>query len=295
MPTIESIKRKIEIAQELQSVVKTMKAIAAASIKQYEAAVQSLGEYNQTIEMGLQVVLSARETLILPELTRNNRLGVIVMGSDQGMCGQFNEQIAAYAFEQMNNLHNLSKDWKIIGLGARVVASLEIAGYSVEEDFAMPKSVAGITPIVQELLLKIEAWRNEQQMNQIVLFYNRPVSNNSYRPHTLHLLPINQEWLQNLKQKKWSSRVLPTFTMDWDKLFSALIQQYLFISLYRAVAESLASENASRLTSMQVAQKNIEERLEELTAQFQHQRQSSITEELLDIVAGFEALNETTI
>ncbi len=79
--------------------------------------------------------------------------------------------------------------------------------------------------------------------------------------------------------------------MNWDDLFSSVVRQYLFVSLYRAFAESLKSENASRLSSMQAAQKNIEERLTELNSQHRHQRQSSITSELLDIVSGFEALN----
>jgi len=78
--------------------------------------------------------------------------------------------------------------------------------------------------------------------------------------------------------------------MEWDGLFSSLIREYLFVSLYRAFAESLASENASRLASMQVAERNIEDRLVDLSAQFHQQRQSSIDEELFDLVAGFEAL-----
>jgi F-type H+-transporting ATPase subunit gamma len=88
--------------------------------------------------------------------------------------------------------------------------------------------------------------------------------------------------------------VLPTFTMDWDRLFSALISQYLFVSLYRAFAESLASENASRLASMQGAERNIADRLQELQGSFHQQRQSTITAELLDIVSGFEALRDVS-
>jgi F-type H+-transporting ATPase subunit gamma len=80
--------------------------------------------------------------------------------------------------------------------------------------------------------------------------------------------------------------------MDWDLLFRRLVRQHLFVSLYRAFAESLASEHASRLTSMQGAEKNIEERLGELWSSFHRQRQMSITEELLDIVSGFMALSE---
>lgn len=77
------------------------------------------------------------------------------------------------------------------------------------------------------------------------------------------------------------------------KLFTALIQQYLFVAIYRACAESLASEHASRLAAMQGAERNIEERLDELTREFHHQRQTTITEELLDIVAGVTALEES--
>ena len=75
-------------------------------------------------------------------------------------------------------------------------------------------------------------------------------------------------------------------------MFSSLIREYLFVSLFRAFAESLASENASRLASMQGAEKNIEEMLAELNSSFHQRRQMSITEELLDIVVGFEALQE---
>jgi len=80
--------------------------------------------------------------------------------------------------------------------------------------------------------------------------------------------------------------------MDWDDLFASLVREYLFVSLYRAFAESSASENASRLAAMQSAEKNIEDRLEELSTLFNRQRQMTITEELLDILAGFEALKE---
>ncbi len=87
--------------------------------------------------------------------------------------------------------------------------------------------------------------------------------------------------------------MLPMFTMDRKQLFSALIRQYLFVSLFRAFAESMASENASRLSSMRGAEKNIGDQLAELNAQFHQQRQMSINEELLDIMSGFEALKET--
>ena len=291
METLEGIKRRIDSVEDLQSIVKTMKALAAVSIRQYEKAVASLATYARTIELGFQVVLRNRPgELAATGVIRRRRLGAIVFGSDQGMCGQFNEQIAAYAIAGMAKLETPPENRLVLALGGRVVARLEEAGQPVEEVWPVPGAVAGITPLVQDILMKLNEWGSEQAIDQVFLFYNTPAADSPYRPHMLPLLPVDLERLRGLEKKPWPSHVLPTFSMEWDRLFSALIHQYLFVSLYRALAESLASENASRLAAMQAAEKNIEEKLVELNALFHHQRQSSITEELLDIVSGFEVL-----
>lgn len=299
MPTLESLQRQIATAHEIESVIKTMKVLAAASIRQYEQAVESLAEYTRTIEMGLQVVLGEyahtgvnnhKAIISTVEHSKKSSLGAIVFGSDQGMCGQFNEQIAHYAVAQIHNLSISSTQLKVLTVGARVTPPLEAAGIAIEENFMMPSSLAGVTPVVQELLLHIEKWDSQRQTDQIILFYNQPHSNVFSEPCLLHLLPLDQAWLQNLQHQKWLGRTLPTFTMDWSQLFSALIKQYLFISVYRAFAESLASENANRLASMQAAEQNIAEQLAKLNTQFQYERQTTITEEILEIASGSEAL-----
>ncbi|MEA5506097.1 F0F1 ATP synthase subunit gamma [Halotia wernerae UHCC 0503] len=301
MLTTEALKAKINSVQDLQSVVKTMKALAAVSIRQYEKAVESLADYNRTVEMGLQIVLrqryfSGQDTLPTSVMEAipgsNSRLGVIIFGSDQGLCGQFNEQIVSYAIDQLEQFQIKPENLMLAAVGARVIAPLENRRQNIAARFSVPNSVTEITSRVQEILLAIEQWQEQQQIAKIVLFYNQPRSGASYQSHTLQLLPLDPNWLHHLVQQEWSTQVLPTFTMNWQQIFSALIHQYLFVSLYRAFAESLASENASRLSSMQAAQKNIEERLSDLNAQYRHQRQSSITQELLDIVVGFEALTD---
>lgn len=291
MEQLEILKNKIESARELQSLVKTMKALAAVSIREYGEAAESLIEYNRTIEMGLQIIIRNRPKeieLVIP--AQKNRLGAIIFGSDHGLCGRFNEQIAYYAIDRMNELKIKQEDRAILALGERVIARLEEAGQQVEQRFSFFGNHAGTTQVMQQILIKIAQWRLEREIEQVVLFYNKPTSGASYRPDMLYLLPFDLKWLQGLAKKEWPSRTLPTFTMDWDQLFSSLIRQYLFFSLYRAFVESLASENASRLASMQAAEKNIEDRLKQLNTQFHSQRQASITMELLDIVTGFEAL-----
>jgi F-type H+-transporting ATPase subunit gamma len=293
MQTIESLKRKIKSATDLQSVVRTMKALAAVSIRQYQRAVESLADYNRTVEMGLQIALKKKAEEDFPFKVKPvpiRRLGAIIFGSDQGLCGQLNAQIVSYAIEQMDTLGVNQQDRSVLAVGLRLLDFVEDAGQPVLESLTTPGSTSGITPMVQEIMMILQEWLFSRQIDHVYLFYNKYLTGASYRPCMLHLLPVDQGWLSDLEQKRWQSRTLPTYTMEWDALFSGLIQEYLFVSLYRAFAESLASENASRLASMQNAEKNIEERLAELQAQFHRQRQMTITEELLDILAGFEAL-----
>ncbi|MCX5835326.1 MAG: F0F1 ATP synthase subunit gamma [Deltaproteobacteria bacterium] len=292
MQTTEALKRKIQSAQDLLSVVKTMKALAAVSIRQYQRAVESLQEYNRTVEMGLQIALKKMARDIPPaRKAAVNRVGAIVFGSDQGLCGQLNAMIVNHALEEMNAMEIRKDHRSIICVGMRPADILEDMGQPIMEILDTPGSTAGITPMVQDITLLLEEWRFKRQVEHVYLYYNEYISGANYRPKTLRLLPVDQVWLESLKKKKWESRTLPMFTMDWEALFGSLIREYLFVSLYRAFAESLASENASRLAAMQNAEKNIEERLEELFGQFHSQRQMVITEELLDIVAGFEALS----
>ena len=291
MQTTESLKRTIKSAQDLLGVVKTMKALAAVSIRQYQRAVESLAEYNRTVEMGLEIALKKMTVDVSPvRKSTVNRIGAIVFGSDQGLCGQLNAGIANHAMDEMAALGVKTENRAVICVGMRPADILEDMGQEVLEVLDTPSSTASITPMVQDITMILEEWRFRHQIEHIYLYYSEYISGANYRQKTLRILPVDQTWLETLRKKKWVSRTLPTFTMDWENLFRSLIREYLFVSLYRAFAESLASENASRLAAMQNAEKNIEERLEELFVQFHRQRQMIITEELLDIVAGFEAL-----
>jgi F-type H+-transporting ATPase subunit gamma len=292
METIEFLRQRIRSAEDVHSVVRTMKALAAVTIRQYEKAVESLAEYSRTVELGFQVLLKQTpEGVAIAPPVLNERLGAIVFGSDQGMVGQFNEVVARHAAEELEKRKVSHRNLSLLAAGGRVLARLEEAGQPVEDLITMPGSVAAVASVVQSLVLKIGLWRSQSGIDEILLFFNTPVSGASYQPRTLQLLPVDVAWFKDLASKPWPCRALPFFTMDWDRLFSLLIREYLFVSLYRAFAESLASENASRLASMQVAERNIENRLDELNAQYHQQRQSGIDAELFDLVAGFEALS----
>ena len=299
MQNLEALTNQINSIKDLQSVVKTMKALAMVSIRQYQTAVISLTDYYRTVEMGLQILLRHRyfseEPIILPSSFTNPQeirtWGIIIFGSEHGLCGQFNEQIATYALTEIADSGITPENIIVAVVGDRLIPYLEVGNQPISAQFSSPNCVAAITPMVQEILWIIEDWQFPK-VEKITLFYNQSQGNGSYFPHTRQLLPMNPQWLQGLETKVWQSPGIPSLTMDWNQLFSAVVRQYLFVCLYQAFAESLTSENGSRLSSMQAAQKNIEERLTELNSQYRHQRQTSITSELLDIVSGFEALNE---
>jgi F-type H+-transporting ATPase subunit gamma len=292
MESIEALKRKITSANELQSVVKTMKALAAVSIRQFEQAVESLGDYYRAVELGLlAVMMSGWQRSGAEDSDESRRVGAIVFGSDQGMCGQFNEEAAKFALAELNRIQPEESERHVVAVGARLAASLESRGHVIEELLENPSSIAGVTDIVTELLMRVQKWQVDYGLETIILFHNRPTGSVTYEPTGTVLLPIDRMFFTKLGRRKWPNRSLPMFTIEREKLASSLISQYFFISLFRTLAESLAAENASRLASMQAAQRNIEDRIKELTTLYNQQRQLTITSELLDIVSGFEALS----
>ncbi|HKK98662.1 MAG TPA: F0F1 ATP synthase subunit gamma [Desulfotignum sp.] len=293
MQTLEQLKRRIDTTGDLHSVVRTMKSLAAVSIRQYEAASQSLVAYAHTLDMALGIVLRHDpDTRLYTRRSTRKTPGAVIFGSDQGMCGSLNEQVTSHALEQLKQPDRDTAQMPVICVGMRAAGLLEDAGINCSDTREVPGSVHNITPHVGEILMAIDTWQAKTAVDHVLLFHARPTSAAGYTPHTVHLLPIDTRWLEQHRYRTWDSTSLPMFTMEPDRLLSCLIREYLFISIFRAYVGSLASENAARLAAMQGAQKNIEELMEDLESQYNQLRQMSITEELLDIVSGFEALDQ---
>ncbi len=289
------LRRKIGSAGDLQSVVRTMKALAASSIGQYEKSVRALGDYYRAVELGLGACLrgegSGNPGVEPRGETGTGPIGAVVFGSDQGLVGQFNEVVAEYAIKTLAALPGKARVWAV---GERVHARLAEAGVPLAGLFAVPNSVQAITPLVGRIQVESEARRAKGEYTRLHIFHNRPKTGALYEPTGQRLLPLDAEWRQGLVKIPWPAKALPEVLCGRAATVRALIREYLFISLFRACAESLASENASRLAAMQRAEKNIDELLTGLNGDFHRLRQGSIDEELFDVVAGFEALEKHT-
>jgi F-type H+-transporting ATPase subunit gamma len=183
---------------------------------------------------------------------------------------------------------------KIWALGERVHSRLIDAGLAVEETFLVPNSVKAITPLVAQIQIQSHAQQSTDGNEEVYIFHNRPQSGSLYKPTSQRLLPLDEVWRQDLMKSPWSTKIKPQVINDLTSTMRPLIREYLFISLFRACAESLASENASRLSAMQRADKNINELLVDLQSTFNRLRQSTIDAELFDVVSGYEALGGST-
>jgi F-type H+-transporting ATPase subunit gamma len=287
------MRRKIAGAGDLQSVVRTMKAVAASSIGQYEKSVSALGDYYRTVELGLSAcfresgpapLTAARKGKIV-----SSPIGAVVFGSDQGLVGQFNDVVADYAVKMLAALPAKAEVWAV---GERVHERLADAGLPLMGVFSVPNSVTAITPLVGQILVESEARQRHGEVTELYLFHNRPTSGAVYAPVGQRLLPLDEQWRRKLAELPWPTRNLPQVIGGGSATLRAFISGYLFVSIFRACAESLESENASRLAAMQRADKNIDELLEDLNRTFHRLRQDGIDEELFDVISGFEALSE---
>ena len=286
--TLASLRRKIGGAAQLETVVRTMKAVAASSIGQYEAAVHSLADYQRSVELGLSVCFrhggvgenSQRRT-------GTEMIGAIVFGSDQGLVGQFNETMADFVAKTLSAIPGKKRIWPV---GERIEARLADAGLPLAGRFTVPSSVAAITSLIGQLQLETEK-PGADACSELYVFHTSPGVRGQNNAVSQRLLPLDAKWQRNVAKKPWPTKSAPQLFGQEEATVRGFIREYLFISLFKACAESLASENASRLAAMQRAEKNIDSLLVKLNRTFYRLRQNSIDEELFDVISGFNALS----
>lgn len=302
MATLEELGQRLETTEDLQSIVRTMKALAAVSIRQYEKAADALADYDRTVELGLLALIATGGLERAPPRRpdQEGAAALVAVGSDHGLCGRFNEQAADRAAERHATLsERIAGPVPILAVGARVAARLEAMDLAPAEILMLPGSAGGLAEAVTDVLLVLERWQQEKEVVRIELVHNERGDDTPSRPAVRRLLPIDPNDLARAagrdrpRRRIWPGRGQPMLGTGPQRLLSHLLRQRLFVVLNRALAESAAAEQAARLSSMQAAERNIADHLEDLRGQYRSTRQSSITAELMDVVGGAEALART--
>ncbi|MCB9536182.1 MAG: F0F1 ATP synthase subunit gamma [Myxococcales bacterium] len=274
------LRRRTRAAQDLRTVVHGAKAIAASSVRACEQAVRAAEAYARTVQQGLAACLGddddrgggARPAPSGPA-------DVLVFGSDQGLVGAFNEATAAAATEMLGGLSAPARLWVV---GGRVHQRLADAGLSPADPWPAPATVPAITALVGRVLAALDAPTTQPPLTQLFVVHQRPDAGPVPTPTTRRVLPLDRVWRDQMRATPWPTRTRPETLGPSAVTLQALAAEYLFVTLFAAAAESMASENASRLAAMQRAERSIDERLERLERAARRLRQATIDAELFD-------------
>jgi F-type H+-transporting ATPase subunit gamma len=236
------------------------------------------------VETALRVVLE-RPGRRPAEPQASQRVLAVVFASDQGLCGTFNERAvrAAVDFKEKT-----PEPMDMVAVGRRAHDLLSMRGVTPVLSRPAPTSLEGIRSQVPEMAADVFDVYLQRGADRMVFVYNDYESMGRFREKVLPVLPPDLELMGAGEEERF--RYEPVLTMPPADLLAVLIEEYFFIQFCRALYESHCSENGARLMAMTAASGNIDDRFTEVRKEFQLVRQDSITAELLDVVAGAEAL-----
>lgn len=289
--TLDTLVRRTASIQGIRSVVHTMKTLSVINAAPYEHAALAIEAYHQTVLDGLHAFLAGAGPLGVTSSDIVVRV-IVVFGSDHGLCGNYNEAIAAHVRHHADT--ESAEDTRILCIGAQMADALQDQGFEVEKSFFPAASVDGLERLANLLTEQLDQISGASHPREIAVSLAYSARGEADVPELkiVALLPLEQSLMQDLRTKPWVSRSLPYYSMPEGDLFRALIRNHLFASMFRAAADAMVTENAARLALMQQAEQSVDDRLEELKSDTRSLRQTEITTELLDVIIGFEALKK---
>ncbi len=281
MASLQQIEKQIESIEGLQDIIHSMRSLAATYLSRAEERLDGVRAYADTVGHAIEDCLAGRDI----RLHERDALGdaVLVFFSEQGLCGRFNEVMAEAASERAKDL-DLPR---FIAVGKRGPALLRRQTLEIQAEMSGTTSPDGIDNAIHTIARTVVALHEKGAIAKLYLLYARYLSPGRIAPQFERVLPLD---LSQWREKRKVLAAPPEVGLSRIALLSGLVDEYAFVSLYRAMTESLASENGMRLQSMEAARSNIDESIEDLRQQARIQRQNEITEELLDVVSGAEAL-----
>ncbi|NLJ13364.1 MAG: ATPase [Gammaproteobacteria bacterium] len=283
--TLEHLSRKNDTLTSIRGIVHTMKTLSAINAAPYEQAAQSIESYHQAILQGLaSFVYRTGGVSVLSEALQPNTQLLVVFGSDHGLCGNYNELLANKVVEYSEAVPMAKQH--ILCIGSRMGNALLEQDLSPDVVLMPPASADGVGRLAGDIVTRIERLGSGQALTNlaVTLVFTQRQEHGYQETVTRNLLPLDKSLLQ--PEQLWQSRSLPDYTMNSEALLAALIRNHVFASVFRASAEAMVTENATRLSLMQQAEQSVDEQLESVQQELSSVRQDEITNELMDIVIG---------
>jgi F-type H+-transporting ATPase subunit gamma len=286
MPNLRDIRRRIGSVKKTQQITRAMRMVAGAKLRRAQDAITAARPYAERMHATLAEVARAQREVEHPLLEVRDpveRLEVIVVTSDRGLCGAFNSNVLKHAQSLIAE--------REAGIGGIAVST---AGRKATEFFRrrLPGQLAescgheGWVTYARavEIAARVAKLYTAGEVDEVVLVYSEFVSPMTQRPRDVRLLPVTPE-------SEGAAESLPhEIEPDPASLLKVFVPKAVEVEVYRALLENQAGEHAARMAAMESATRNTEELIDSLTLQFNRARQAAITKELVEIVSGAEAL-----
>ncbi len=288
--TIEALKKRIKVTEDLREIVGTMKALSSVSILQYEQANTALAQYRRNLQDAFQALIKQGGLPNMGEKSEQGKQLVILIGTDNGMVGKFNKEILDKAKVDLKKQGVSLKNTLFLTIGKRIGGLAAQSNLKLYAKYAVANSVKMVNTIAETVIMKIDEATRKEHITSVCVWYHKRNKNEPVSLQKQQIIPFDFAAYQKLKEKPWGTNNLPLIPIERKQMFAALLNEYLTIALASQLNYSLAAEHYTRMTNMQNAEKNIDESLEQMNLEYQQERQENITDELIDVISGAEAV-----
>jgi F-type H+-transporting ATPase subunit gamma len=289
MATQQDIKRRISSVNNTKKITKAMELVAGSRLRRAQARIEALRPYADRMQqLVVDVAGSAGEMSDQPLLARREvkTVAVVALTGDRGLAGAFNANVVRRALEIAREQRASGNEVVWLVIGRRGASTLRFRRQTISTDYT------GITDRpsyadAQAIAKRVAELYEERQVDRVVMVYNHFISALSQRLDEVELLPVPDEAISGEAVTIEGSFI---YEPDERDILHDLIPTYLEITIYRALLESTASEHGARMTAMRNASDNAGTLIDDLTLKMNRARQAEITQEILEVVAGADAL-----
>ena len=298
MATVQDIKRRVGSVRNTRKITKAMELVAAAKLRRAETRISQLRPYAERMRelmIGTARATPARGFPLLEARDDVRTVGILSLTGDRGLAGGFNAQIVrrSLAIAAEARANGQDARWLVVGKKGR--STFRFRGLDVVEawtdltDRPEYRHASAIAHAVAELYV-------EREVDRVVMVYNGYVSALTQRVTVEDLLPIPRTALDEEGEERSAYEIALEgdfiYEPEPEVILERLLPTYLETSIFRALLESAASEHGARMTAMRNASKNAGELIDTLTLEMNRARQAEITQEILEVVAGADALTQ---
>ena len=294
MATVQDIRRRIRSVANTRKITRAMELVAAAKLRKAQARIEAMRPYaDRMLELmagTARASTSVRGLPLLQEREQVRAVAIVPLTGDRGLAGAFNSQILRRALSLERQLRGEGKQVRWVGVGRKGVGSLRFRRFELAGEFAGFTDQPAYAD-AQAIAHRLAELYTDEEVDRVTIVYNAFESALVQRVTVRDVLPLSEELLETEAEREEDTLLGDfIFEPEPEEILARLLPVYLETELYRALLESAASEHGARMTAMRNASKNAEELIDDLTLRMNRARQAEITQEILEVVAGADAL-----